>query len=273
MRAAAAVVLGAVLAGAAPARAEHTSEVHITDDAPYVLRPNEARLGLWKFQLGLPEAVRGLEVGTYLLPWLAWMADIRLVNLQVKYQLFDTGRFAASVGTGLFALSLENHDVPVTFAGMPFELVGAWRANRAFTFGAGIQGTYMRAGGEGAWDDDRFRGAVAANSLQLLATVEWRLGRVTALVASGRLVSYSTVSGSADAHFAIDDHTMLDAFAAGEKDIEGGLGGAVAVYAHFSWTHFNLKLGGSYGTYTVPGVNLVLPTRIFMPELDLFWRF
>jgi hypothetical protein len=275
-RRASAIALAVVVLGvaAAPAAADHSDTVHITDDAAYVLRPGEVRLGIWKAQVGVPvKPLRGLEVGSYLLPWALWAADIRAVNFHGKYQFADHGDWSATVAAGLFYLSLENHDLPVRFAGIPFEVLGARRVSQAVTLGGGLQGAYVRTSGEGAYDEGKLRGALAANSLQLLTTLEWRLSRVTALVGSARLVTFNNVSGSGDVRAMIDSHTTVEAMGAGDADIDGGFGGQVGAYVHFSWTRFNFKLGGTYGTYTIPGINFIIPTRIFMPEFDLFWRF
>ena len=272
-RAAAVLFAAVTVATSATASGEHSAEEHITDGTPYVLRPGEVRLGLWRSEFGLANELRGLDVGTYHLPWIGWAFGVRIVNLHAKYQLLERGRFAASAGAGLFTVSLDNLDVPVSFVGMPFDVLAAYRASSAFTFSGGLQGTWMRVSGAAVYDDDRFRGAVAANSLQALASLEWRVGRVTALVATARLMAYTTLSGAADAHLELTSHTEIDAYAAGEADVTGGVGGALGAYVHWSWDHFNLKLGGSYGTYSVPGINLVVPTSIFMPEVDLFWRF
>ena len=41
----------------------------------------------------------------------------------------------------------------------------------------------------------------------------------------------------------------------------------------FSWKVFNLRLGVGYGNYSIPGINLVLPKKTLIPDLDFYFRF
>jgi hypothetical protein len=53
-----------------------------------------------------------------------------------------------------------------------------------------------------------------------------------------------------------------------------GVGGAwtANIAFHLAKPHFNLRLGLEYGNYHVPMLNLVLPSRGWMPTFDLYWR-
>jgi hypothetical protein len=50
------------------------------------------------------------------------------------------------------------------------------------------------------------------------------------------------------------------------NSVAGGVAGV------FSWKHFNLRAGLTYGALFLAGPGLVLPLKYPYPELNLYWR-
>ena len=69
----------------------------------------------------------------------------------------------------------------------------------------------------------------------------------------------------------VDERTSaeVDATADTENMQHSVAGGAAGV---FSWKHFNLRVGATYGALFLPGPGLIVPLRFPYPELTFYWR-
>ncbi len=266
-----------VLAGLL-ARAGWAGTERITDDTPYVLAPGEVRIGLGRVQAGVPIApLAGLEVGTLVLPWVGWFFEIETANALVEYQLFDRGRFAASVGSGLFVAKMTREKHPARFVGVPMSLLGAVRLSPRFIWSGGLQGVYIHA--DGQYDEQgkyegQLQGALAAHSLSFMTQLEWRMSRHFSLVGSSRVLGFTRARGSAHAEVRVNPDTEVMGFATGDaRYAEKGLGSLWGAYVHWTAGHWNARLGAWYGNYSLPGLHFIVPKQMLVPEFDLFVRF
>jgi hypothetical protein len=265
-------------AAAAPARADHTAEERLTDEMPYILRPGEARIGLWKAELGLwgHPVLDRLQLGTYTWPWLVWGAGAAFANAYLDGEVWQDGRWSVTAGAGLLYVDLgfvENQEGRFTI--VPLETHVGYRVGERVTLAGGAIYTQVTASGEYQADDDSFmRGAAGISNLQIPLTLEWRWSRHTALVTQARFIPYQDTGGEGFARARIDDRTEVDVVATGESDVLDPAR-AFALTADFawSWSWFNLRAGVTYGNYNVPVVNFVVPKKIPVPSFDLYARF
>jgi len=268
-----------VAALAAPARADHSEDEHITDEMPYTLRPDEWRIGLWKLERGFGAGPVDFQIGSYTWPYLLWLADLHLVNVYGKATVWHHGPWSATLGAGLVYLRIEGDpqdESHARFTIVPVESYLGYRVGPHITFAGGL--VYTRVGVDGIYrpdDDDAFlRGAVAVDNLQIPVTMEWRWSRHTALVLQARFLAFQDTAGDGHGHYQIDDATMVDVVASGESDVlEPVESFALTTDFVWSWRHVNLRAGMSYGNVTIPMVNFVSPAKIVFPNLDLYIRF
>ncbi|HEU0035683.1 MAG TPA: hypothetical protein VFQ53_33960 [Kofleriaceae bacterium] len=263
------LVVSLVLAISATAHADD----RITDDLPYKVPEGHVRAGLWKLQYGV-HGVRGLEIGTYTLPYASWGFGVKSGNGHVKYQIHDGARFTAAAGLGVAYVDLRGIDIDAQIAIVPIQLLGAYRLSDRFTLGAGMMLTSIS--GEGAYnEDDRtdFRGAVAASNAQSWLSLTTKISRGWSLYFETRAISATEAIGDGDVTHMIDDRTQVDVSLTGNASIDELQGASVLLAAHWARERFRLRLGLGYGNMNVPVVNFVVPAAIPYPELDIYWVF
>lgn len=248
------------------AMARHNKDQRITLDNAYTLSEGDLHVGIWKLQWAPWDF---LTVGTYLWPW-----AVKAPNLHGKAQVWSNDTFAVGAELSVIrfdpqSFSKDNPSAALTIA--PFELYGSWRASEAWTFSAGLVTAFVKV--EGDVDAADLQGAVAGSNAQLGATAEWRLSETFALTLHGRYLLTQVISGSATSTIQIDEYTTVEVVGTGESDVLDFSAAALTARATWSWDSFNLRVGGSYGNYTIPVIGLVLPGKIFVPDFDLYWVF
>ena len=262
------LALALLVLSPAVAVAYHEEGSETPDETGYTMQPGEVRLGLWKLELGVPSA-GGVTLGTYTLPWLALAAEVPLVNAYARVPLYHGDRWAVAATAGVWNVTVD----PVSFWAVPLQVHASYEASYpvTYTLGAGYHYVGVRAGAD--VDDASLRGAVAVTNGQLSLTAEWRRGRRSAWEVRGRLLLMQEISGSADAEVRIDEFTRAEIHAAARTPVGSRVGGQVSVAWLGSWKCLNLRAGMAYGYYDVPGLHLVVPVALPMPELDLYVRF
>ncbi len=267
------IICLSITATASVSHAYHDDETKITDGTAYTLGENEWRIGLWKLEYGTP--IEDLQIGTWTLYWAPWIVGAQLINVNAKYELWSGERTSIALGAGLFYLDLEELvDTPVEISVVPFDVYAARRMTDSITLGARLIVTAMNV--DGAYDRDELgalRGAAAASSAQIALNGIWRLSRVVAFEAEWRAGRYLEVHGQGKATVEIDEQTELDIFATSNVDFEDTNLSSFAARFHLSWKYVNLRLGMVFGNYTIGGINAIVPSRIPVPEFDLFLRF
>jgi hypothetical protein len=249
------------------------ADERITDDLPFKVPEDKVRVGLWKLQYGVHE-VRRLEVGTYLLPYVALAAGVKTVNGHAKYQFYDRGRWTFAGGIGATYVDLNGLDIDAQISIVPMQLLGAAQLGRRWTLGAGLM--WSRIDGAGAYnrdDDTMVRGAVAVSNAQSWLSATLAISRGWSLYLETRAISSTNVAIEADATHQVDDRTTVDVAATGKASIEALRGGSVTAAFHWSGERFRLRIGAGWGNYNVPVVNFVTPFTIPYPELDVYWVF
>jgi hypothetical protein len=274
---AALALIASLTAGATPARADHTADERLTDEMPYILRPGEVRAGLWKLEVGLwgNEVLDRLQLGTYTWPWLVWATGAPFGNAYLKGEVWQRGPWSATAGAGLLYVDLGFDDQDASFTIVPIEAHVGYRVGDRITLAGGAIYTAVTLSGQFESEgSDFFRGAAGVSNVQIPLTVEWRWSERTALVSQARFVAYQDTAADGFARFQLDERTTVDVVATGESDVlDPARALALSTDFAWSWRTFNLRAGVTYGNYNVPVVNFVVPTKIWFPNFDLYWRF
>ncbi len=256
-----------------PAQAFHTDRVRTIFGNAFVLDKGEWEIGPFRANVG---ALEQLQFGTYFLPLL-----ILAPSLEAKLLLFQNERFAVSVRPSVFYADLSflhrfygigSSDTNIKMWVVPVEGYVSAIIRSRFTLTASLVFTGVR--GSGRYDPEDFKGTAAASNLQAGLGFEWRINRVTALLFQSRFFALQQVGGAGTVTVDVDDATDAYITASGAPvfaDVDQGY--SFSASALLSFAHFNLRAGMGYGNYNLPGINLVVPERIFFPEFDLFWRF
>jgi hypothetical protein len=257
---------------ARPAAAYHTKDQHITDESAYTLRQKDFRVGIWKLQYGIIDQV---TAGTYIWPWV-----LRVSNLHAKWRFWHNDTWAFSAFAGFYHFDTKTLDKVDEDTGnatvdvVPFELASSYRFDDRFTLTLAPVWTTVVLKGTLHDDDLKGAGEGAVNNFQLTATFEWRLSKVTAFLFHGRYLVVQRAHAQGDVILHPDEFTTIEVHAAGKTDaIDFRNAGSLVISSVFSWEHFNLRTGLSFGNYNVPGVNFVLGQFLVIPDLDLYWIF
>lgn len=267
--AAAAVCVLGWLAAPGHAAAWHEDGTEITVDTAYTLPQGKVRLGLWRFDWGI---VDELDVGTFIWPWI-----VPVPNAHAKLRVWSDERWALSIRTGLYYFDLDwvwfaDTDSDAAAIIFPFEL---WLSmplaeDWGLTFGA----AWTTVGLSGTYDPDEFQGAAAVDNLQFALSGYWRLGRVVALLLTLRWLAYERARGNARIHVQLDDFTTADIVGAGSARQQSVRNAAYLMLSSvFSWETFNLRVGLGVGNYNIPSLNLMLPRKTLVAELDAYFVF
>jgi hypothetical protein len=251
-----------------------SADERITDDTAYKTPEGQVRAGLWKLQYGV-HGVRGLEIGTYTLPYVTWAFDVRSVNTQVKYQFFDKRVWTLSSQLGLAYVDLGGIDVDARVAVVPIQVLAAARLGSRFTLGLGLMYTSIAGeGGYNADETDAFRGAIAVSNVQSWISLTTRLSRGWSLYLESRAIASTEATGNGDLTLALDDRTTVDVALTGNASIEELRGGSTLVALQWaSRERFRIRFGLGYGNYNIPVINFIIPVATPFPELDLYFVF
>jgi hypothetical protein len=260
-------VAAAALLAPASARADHSEEERIIDQTAYTLPKGNFQLGLFRQEWG---PIDRLTVGTYALPWL-----LRFANAHLKWKIIgnDPVSIAASIGVFRFApqqLKESSGDAVLTI--VPFDLVGSWRIDDRWTLSPGFVYTVVTL--KGSYDPAQLEGVAAVSNLQFVTTLEYRLTTKTAFVLHGRYLVFQNTNGRVTTTLHPDKFTTVELQAVASTDaLDFPFAFSVVPSVVFSWKVFNLRLGLGYGNCSLPAINLVLPKKTVVPDLDFYFRF
>lgn len=272
MKRASLLVLAMLVAWPASAWAYNTDETPLTDHTAFTLPQKSFRLGLWSAEYSIFDS---LTVGTY---WPAWI--FRVANLHAKWRFIKPDPWAFAVYADFFRLDTKNlkkldqtaGNAVITVA--TFEPRASWRFAKDFDLSASVSWTEVGLKGTLNKDDFDGAGSGAVDNMQLTATVDWRLTRVTTLALHARYLVFQRVGANADATLHPDDFTTVEVHGAATSDVlDTPNAFSVLPAVALSWKHLNLRAGVGYGNWNVPGVNFVVDHKTVIGELDAYWVF
>lgn len=262
-----------VLGASRPAAAYHSARKQSVSGTAFLLNQGEWLVGLFRLDYGVMEQ---LQIGTYTMPWL-----VVFPNIQFKMLAFQNERWAVSIRPGLF---YEDFELPRKLYGIGpqstdiklwiIPLEGYVSLVIRDRFMLTLAAVYTAIAGKGHYNPDDYKGTAAAANAQVGLGFQWRVNHVTALTLQARYVAFQSATGVGSVTIDVDDATSADVRARGSANAADASNGySVAASALFSWQTFNLRVGGGYGNYNIPGMNLVIPKRYPFPVFDAFWRF
>jgi len=229
----------------------------------WLLGPFELGVGLWRFQLS-----------TRTLPWILGAAlGKAMPNLKVDFLLLEHKKFTLSAASALYYVNshklIEGEDMLSLFL-IPTEVALSYRVNDRHTVSGQFKYVRVTSRGSAEEDDIEIEGASLSDSAQLQASWEWRLSRISALL---MFMRYAPFVGDPvlESAVQVDERTTaeVDATVDSENTQHSVAGGVAGV---FSWKHFNLRAGVTYGALFVSGPGLIVPLKYPYPDVNLYWR-
>jgi len=233
----------------------------------YLIGARQFKIGVLALEYGITERV---SIGSDPPAWAARaFLPVLVPNLHLKTQFYENERLALMVNVAGYAANLAKNDLPASWLlSFPISLFASVRvADRVWIHS---DGTYIfaRATGSGNVDAGRadVAGGAAARAAQLGTMVEWRLTRIFSLTATGRYQVYTgpltfSASGMTDPYTTVNVAGQLEARVEHPWQALAGVA--------FLWKHFHLIAGGGYGYYFIPGMDIAIPKKSFIPDLSL----
>jgi hypothetical protein len=263
------VLATALVVAAVEARAETTEDgLPLLDErTAYLIGARQFKIGVLALEYGITDRV---SIGSDPPAWAARaFLPILVPNLHLKWQFYDNERLAVTGNVAGYGANLAQDNLPASWLlSFPLSLFASVRvADRFWIHG---DGTYIfaRATGSGNVDVDRadVAGGAAARAAQLGTMLEWRLTRIFSLTATGRYQVYTgpltfNASGMTDAFTTVNVAGTLSPRVEHPWQALAGVA--------FLWKHFHLIAGGGYGYYFIPGMDIAIPKKTFIPDLSL----
>jgi hypothetical protein len=262
----AALMMAAIQARAATETTEDGLPL-LDEKTAYLIGARTFKIGVLALEYGITDR---MSIGSDPPAWAARaFLPVLVPNLHYKFQFYDTERLALTGNVAGYGANLAKDNMPATWLlSFPLSLFASVRA--ADRFWVHGDGTYIfaRATGSGNVDVDRadVSGGAATRAAQLGVMLEWRLTRIFSVTATGRYQVYTgplTFSASG----MTDPYTTVNAAGTLSPRVEHpwqALGGIAVL-----WKHFHLIAGGGYGYYFIPGMDIAIPKRSFIPDLSL----
>jgi hypothetical protein len=222
------------------------------------------KLGVVFFEYGVTEH---LSVGTQPVGWaVRAFAPVVAPNLNVKYQFVDRDPVWLSAMVAGYYGNISRGQGSGEVLVAPLSLFASVRPVRRLYLHA--EGTYVfaRAFGDGDLSQAQVGGTLVARAVQTQLMAEVRVLQWLSLIALGRGQPYTSpirASGTSQ----IDPFTTasVDAELAPRIEHPWVIAGGVALL----FQHFHLAVGVGYGTYFVPGIDVPLQQRGFVPDGSL----
>jgi hypothetical protein len=258
-----------VVLAAGPASAFHDERGHLVDYTAHTMTDGDVRVGVWNVGWA---PWRWLTLDTYTWPWLK-----KIANASAKFRIWGDADWTVAAKLGYFTLDL--HDLtskadPVRFHVLPVEVAVSRRLGSAWEVSAA--GVYTPIVQKGTFDAGDVKGAAGYTNTQVTLAVEWRLSERWALFVRSRHLLAMQVSGKVTNLEQIDPYTTVEIQGDAATDDVAGLGfpQTFQVVPGFAYSRavFNVEVGLGYGNWHVPGVNVFVPFRSIVPQLDVYWR-
>jgi hypothetical protein len=262
------LVVAALLASR-DAAAYHDDDHRLLDHTAHTLDGFEFRIGLWQLDAGISKRV---NIGTDTAPYVASFILKRFIpNVHGKVNLYRSPPLTLSLEARFYYAFAGGDGANASIAIVP--LTAYVSSDLTPDLSLHGEATYTTVGASATAHAQSLdaKGAVAVQSFQLGAMLEYRLTRVTALTLRGRLqpvfspaVVRTTVTRDANTNASVDANL--------EPRYRGATAAVIGGVA-FSWKNINLSLGVGYGSFFVPSLGVVLPGNSILPDGSFDVRF
>jgi hypothetical protein len=258
---------GGVIAAPAPppARPPRPDAVPIDENTARMIGGGRLKLGILAFEYS---PIDFFSFGTDPPAWaLAAVGDVLVPNAHVKLNFVKTPALLVSGMGAAYYASISTGAAKGHLFVVPATLYVSVRP--APPLWLHLKGVYNWARGVGSGDVSRpdIDGAAIMRTAQVGAMAELRLSRVVALIARGRYQFYETpivLEGSANLDAFTQASGSLEIRSSHEHPVMGLAGVAL------TWKYVGVTVGGGYGNYFLPGMNVSDPHVSFVPEGSLW---
>jgi hypothetical protein len=223
------------------------------------------KLGILAFEYGI---LRQLSVGSDPPAWAARAAvKVFIPNAHLKYQILDRDPvWLAVLGAAYYARIDGAQNVDGHLIDVPLSLFATVKVHPRIHLHGEAAYIFARVAGTGDLSKAQFNGAAPVRAGQLGLMAQFRISRIVSLTATGRYQVYV-----ADVPFegtSMPDPytttTLTGQLTPGFKHPWEVIGGVAVL-----WKHFHMIVGGGYGYYFVPGLDIPNTSRTFVPDLSL----
>jgi hypothetical protein len=253
---------------APPAPPPKPNAVPLDENTARMIGRRRLKLGILAFEYAPTE---WLSFGSDPPEWaVRTVTSVLVPNLHVKGQFLRTQYVEVAGRVGGYYANINHTDASGHVLMLPFTLYVSTHVARPLWLH--VEGSYNWARGYGAGDVAKtdVMGTVVQRTAQVGLMAELRLSRVVALFARGRYQFYETP-------IIFQGENMIDPYTSAQASLE-----VKPTYTHpamgvagvaLTWKHVGVVAGGGYGHYFLPGANLALPYKNFVPEGSLWVLF
>ncbi len=225
---------------------------------------NTLKLGILAFEYGI---LRQLSIGTDPLPWAARaVMDVFIPNFHVKFQFLERDPIWLALKVAGYYARLDKNGVDGHLLELPISLFATAKAHSRFYLHGEATYIFARVQGTGDLTKAQFNGGAPVRAGQLGLMLQFRVTRIVSLLATGRYQAY-VADIPFDGTSQIDPYTtatMTGQLTPGIKHPWSVIGGVAVL-----WKHFRMVVGGGYGYYFIPGLDIPNTTKTFVPDLSL----
>jgi hypothetical protein len=239
--------------------------VPIDEHTALMVGAHNLKLGVLAFEYG---PTRSLSFGVDAPYWVAGaLSPLFAPNLHLKFAVIDRPDLVVSGLVAGYYIRLRDEGTTGQLVTVPLSVFGSVPVARRLWLHGELNYNWVRSVGDGAVNNHEVEGAVATRTGQVGLMGEYRFTRVVAAIARGRYQVYThriVVEGTSQ----IDPYTQAE-LAAELRPAHPHPWLAVAGMA-FTWKHVGLLLAAGYGHVFIPGANIAVKDRGFVPDAS-FW--
>ena len=231
----------------------------------FMVGKGRLKLGILAFEYGI---LRQLSVGSDPPAWaVRAVMKVWVPNVHLKYQILDREPVALAVLGAVYYARLDGkQNVDGHLIDVPLSLFATVKVHpRIHLHG---EGTYIfaRLAGSGDLTKVQFNGGAPLRAGQAGLMAQFRVSRIVSLTATGRYQFY-VADIPFNATSTTDPYTtatVTGQLSPGFRHPWSVIGGVAVL-----WKHFHMIVGGGYGYYFIPGMDIPNTSRTFVPDLSL----
>jgi hypothetical protein len=249
---------------AAPAPVEENIP-KLDERTAFMVGRNTLKLGILAFEFGI---LQQLSVGSDPPAWaVRAVAKVWVPNAHLKYQIVNRDPiWLALLGAFYYARLDSTNDVNGHLIDVPISLFATVKVHPRIHLHAEGAYVFARVAGSGDLTKAQWNGSAPLRAGQAGLMAQFRISRIVSLTATGRYQFYVADipfegSGSLDPYTSATVRGQLSPGVRHPWEVIGG----VAVL----WKHFHMIVGGGYGYYFLPGLDIPNSTRTFVPDVSL----